>query len=402
MRLSEVRLKNVKSNGKTVKLFDGGGLYLEVSSNGSKLWRLKYRYNGKEKRISLGSYPLTSLKEAREKRDEAKKQLENYIDPSLAKQEAKTQALLDSNWTFELLAREWHENTKHKWTAAHARYVLARMEMHLFPYIGKLPIKSITPPVLLNALRQVEKQGIYETTKRVRQYAGQVFKYAIITGRAEQDASAYLAGVLKTKRAEHHATFEINELPEFLFKIHRNEQRFFYQTIKGIELMIYVFVRTSELLEAKKCEFSLEERLWIIPAERMKMRNAHIVPLSDQAISIIHELFERYPESPYLLPSVASPLKPVNSNAIISALYKMGYKGKATGHGFRALAMTNIKEKLGYRHEVVDRQLAHAHRSSVDAAYDRAQFLDERKKMMQEWADYIENLRVKAVQKAAA
>ena len=392
MRLTEKCLKHAKTDSKPIKLFDGGGLYLEVMPSGGKLWRLKYRYDGKEKRISLGSYPLTTLKEARERRDAAKKKLENNIDPSIAKQEEKAKALLESNLTFELMAREWHENTKEKWTARHAKYVLSRMERHLFPHIGKLPIKSITPPILLNALKQVEKNGIYETTKRVRQYASKVFKYAIITGRAEKDVSEHLSGVLKTKRAKHHAIFDISELPEFLNRIRSNEQRIFFQTQMAIELMVLTFVRTSELLEAEKGEFDLREKVWVIPGERMKMGNTHIVPLAEQTIKIVERLFHKFPGSKYLLPSPMTSEKPINNNAIISTLYRMKYQGKATGHGFRALAMTAIKEKLGYRHEVVDRQLAHAHRNSVDAAYDRAQFLDERKIMMQDWADYIDKI----------
>lgn len=390
MRLTDQLCKNTKPSNKAQRLFDGGGLYLEVMPTGGKLWRLKYRFAGKEKRVSFGAYPLISLKEAREKRDEAKKLLDKHIDPSAAKQEAKRQILLENGLTFEVLAKEWHEAVKSKWTKDHAKTVLTRMEMHLFSRIGNLPIKSITPPVLLSALREVEKGGVYETTKRVRQYAGQVFKYGVALGKAEKDVSADIGGFLKTSKVKHHAALDISEVPEFLDKLNRNTARLYLQTIYAIKLMLFTFVRTSELLEAVWPEFDLENRKWVIPAERMKMRKEHIVPLSNQVIDILNTLKETFGATDgYILPSPNTPKKPVSVNTILYALYRLGYRGKATGHGFRALAMSAIKEKLGYRHEVVDRQLAHAHRNSIDAAYDRAQFLDERTKMMQHWADYV-------------
>lgn len=393
MRLSDKCLKNTKPTTKPYKLFDGGGLYIEIMPHGGKLWRLKFRYAGKEKRLSLGTYPLTTLKEARARRDEAKKLLEKNIDPSLAKQESKRQAILNNAITFEIIAREWHENAKEKWSKDHAATILKRIEMHLFTRIGNLPIKAITPPLLLNVLKQVENGGVYETTKRIRQYASQVFKYAVITGRAEKDVAADLAGALKHSKVKHYATIDIKELPEFLRKLNSNDARLFIQTRLAIELMLLTFVRTSELLEAKWAEIDLDNKVWVIPAERMKMRKAHVVPLSNQTIQILERLKFSNETSQYILPSPIASRKPVSENTILYALYRMGYKGKATGHGFRALAMTCIKEKLGYRHEVVDRQLAHAHRNSVDAAYDRAEFLEDRKKMMQEWADYIYTLK---------
>jgi integrase len=387
MRLSEVKCRNSKQSLKPIKLFDGGGLYLEIMPSGGKLWRLIYRYGGKEKRLSIGPYPLISLQEAGEKREEAKKQLMNHIDPSLAKQESKEKAFADNNNTFEIIAREWHTNVKGKWSVGHAHTVLTRMENHLFPRIGKMPIRSITPSILLNALKDVESCGVFETTKRAKQYAGQVFRYAIITDRVDRDSSIGLNGILTQPKVKHNACLDVKELPELFEKLASNNARLFIQTRYAIELMILTFVRTSELLEAKWSEFDLEGKTWHIPGERMKMRKAHLVPLASQTIEILEKLRKLDLQSAYILPSPLSHRIPLSGNTILSALYKMGYKGKTTGHGFRALAMTAIKEKLGYRHEVVDRQLAHAHRNSIDAAYDRAQFLDERIKMMQEWAD---------------
>jgi len=392
MRLSDKCLKNAKSTDKSVKLFDGGGLYLEVMPSGGKLWRLKFRYAGKEKRLSLGAYPLISLKEARERRDDAKKLLDKNVDPSLAKQENKMQMLSDATRTFKVVAIEWHEKTKYKWSKKNSESILRRIETHLFPRIGHLPIRSITPQILYKTLIAIENGGIYETTKRMKQYASQIFRYAVINGNVEKDVSVDIVGFLKQPKVKHHAALDIEEIPEFLAKLNKNEARLFKQTRLAIELMLLTFVRTSELLEARWDEFDIEKRIWLIPAERMKMRRPHTVPLSNQVLSILNQLKKDELSILYILPSPQGLNKPMSENAILYALYRMGYKGKATGHGFRALAMTAIKEKLGYRHEVVDRQLAHAHRNSVDAAYDRAQFLDDRKKMMQDWADYIDSM----------
>lgn len=392
MRLTDKCLKNIKPNNKTLKIFDGGGLYIEVTKSGSKLWRLKYRFAGKEKRLALGSYPFISLKDARARREEAKKLLDQNIDPAIAKQEIKHQMSIDGENTFKVIAKEWYDNTKEKWTEGHAKTIQNRLEKHIMPKIGNMPIKKITPPILLSALKQVEKNGVYETTKRLRQYCSQIFKYAVATGRADRDVAVDIVGAFKHKRVEHYAALSVSDLPDFLRKLERNDARLYFETRMAIKLMLLTFVRTSELLKARWDEFDLDSKVWVVPAERMKMRKAHIVPLANQAIEILEDLKRQNENWEYILPSPISSKKHVSVNTVLYALYRLGYKGKATGHGFRALAMTAIKEKLGYRHEVVDRQLAHAHRNSVDAAYDRAQFLEERKIMMQDWADYIENI----------
>lgn len=277
----------------------------------------------------------------------------------------------------------------------HGKSILRRIEMHLYPRIGKQPIKSITPQQLLNTLKEIEKYGVHETTKRIRQYASQVFKYAVITGKAEINAASEIGGFLQPPKVKHHAALTIEEIPEFLQKLNTNEARLFRQTRIAIELMLLTFVRTSELIKATWDEIDLEQKIWLIPQERMKVKEKgdHLVPLANQTIQLLEEL-KTLPTSPsnYILPSPIAPRKHISDNTILYGLYRMGYKGKTTGHGFRALAMTTIKEKLGYRHEVVDRQLAHAHRNNVDAAYDRAHFIDERTQMMQEWGDYIEGL----------
>lgn len=375
------------------KAFDGGGLYLEVTPSGGKHWRFKYRYMGKEKKLTFGSYPLVSLREARNMRDEAKKLLFRNIDPSIAKQAGMRQNFSDAENTFERIALEWFETIKGRWSEKYSSTILKRIQTDLFPRIGNFPVKQITAPILLNALRQIESRGVYETTKRARQYCSQIFRYAIANGILERDISVDIKGAFKQVRVKHYTALDSSDLPEFLYKLSSNEARLYPQTRLAIELMLLTFVRTNELLHATWKEFDLNKSIWIIPMERMKMRKTHIVPLSTQAIICLNKLKAYNGDWDYVFTCHINKRKPMSNNTLLYALYRMGYKGKTTGHGFRALAMTAIKEDLGYRHEVIDRQLAHAHRNSVDAAYDRAQFLNERKKMMQDWADYIDRLK---------
>ena len=392
MRLTDRLLSSIKTNEKPCTIYDGGGLYIEITKSGSKLWRFKYRYAGKEKRLALGSYHQVSLKEAREKRGVSKKLLENDKYPSLNRIEKRYTAYNESQTTFEAIALEWHENMKERWSEGYSNTILKRMKTDIFPTLGRLPIKSITPVILLNALRKIEARGLFETTKRARQYCSQIFRYAVATGRADRDITVDIIGAFKAARTKHYAAIDVKELPDFIHKLYTNQARLFLRTKLAIELMLLTFVRTNELLEATWEEIDFKNKVWVIPEERMKMGKPHIVPLSDRVMEILIELYSANHEWKWVLSSQTSTRKPMSNNTILYALYRMGYKGKMTGHGFRALAMTVIKEQLGYRHEVVDRQLAHAHRNSVDAAYDRAQFLAERKVMMQDWADYIKKL----------
>lgn len=394
MKLSDKACKAAKAKETAYKIFDGGGLFLEVMPNGSKLWRLKYRYLGKEKRISLGAYPIISLADARDGRDKAKKQLIQGIDPSGAKQAQKRDAIRNAENTFKAIALEWHEKQLARWTPTHALNVMRRMEVDVFPYIGNRPIADIDAPVLLDVLRRIEARGALDVTARVKQISGQVFRYGIATGYCQRDPSADLKGALKIGKTTSYACLDIKEMPEFLDRLERNEARLFATTRRAIKILMLTFVRTGELINATWEEFDLENATWEIPGWRMKMRNPHIVPLSRQVIELLNEQkkeTERF-STPWVFPSQVRPKDSISNNTILFAIGRMGYKKRMTGHGFRALAMSNIKEKLGYRHEVVDRQLAHAHRNKIDRAYDRAQFLDDRRKMMQEWADYIENL----------
>jgi integrase len=392
MKLNDQKCKNAKPKEKTYKLFDGGGLYLEVMPAGGKLWRLKYRFGSKEKRLSFGSYPIISLKDARDKRDDAKLLLAGNIDPSISKQEEKITNHINAGNTFEAIAREWIEKRKGEISQKTLDTIQRRLENNLFPRIGKLPIKSINAPILLDALKSVEARGVIDMTKRVRQSAGQIFRFAIASGRADYNPSQDISDALKTKEVQHLKSMPLAELPEFLRKINRNDARLYRQTCLALRLMVLTFTRKKELSHAKWCEFNFEDKMWIIPAERMKMKKEHYVPLSTQVLEILRELKEMNCNWDYVFPSLHKPSKPMHEDTILRALYKLGHKGTATIHGFRALAMTTIMEELGYRYEVPDLQLAHSKGDAVRKAYDRTQFLDERTKMMQEWADYVDSI----------
>ncbi len=392
MKLTDTACKSAKSKDKPYKIADGGGLYLEVTSTGSKLWRMKYRMHGKEKRLSLGIYPTVSLAEARDGREKAKKLLSQGVDPSSQKQEGKKEAARNAENTFRALALEWHETHKHKWTKRHADTVLHRLERDIFPEIGSMPITEIKPSHVIAALKKVQNRGAYEPAHRLRQYCSQIFRHALIHEVANSNPAAEIGAVLQPVKKGHYACLGIKEIPELLHALNANDARLHNDTRLAIRLLMLTFVRTKELIEARWSEFDLDNALWVIPAERMKMRNEHIVPLSRQALEMLKDLKERNEKWEWVFPGHHSPRKHMSNNTILKGLGRMGFQGRMTGHGFRALAMTTIKEKLGYRHDVIDRQLAHAPQSMVQRAYDRAQFLDERKKMMQEWADYLDNI----------
>jgi len=392
MPLTDSVCRNAKPKEKQYKLTDSAGMHLLVKTSGGRYWRMKYYFGGKEKLLALGTYPEISLAEAREKREIARKQLISGIDPSQARKLAKQAKAITNANTFEAVAREWHENKLSSWTPDHGANILHRLVVDLFVPLGNRPITEIKAPELLAALRKVESRGALEIAKRLSQTCGQVFRYAIATGRATDNPVPHLKDALKPMVKGHYAAIEINELPEFINTLNSNNARLYVTTRIAIRLMMLTFVRTGELIGAKWSEFNLDKGVWIIPAERMKMRIEHVVPLSTQTLLLLNELKMLSGQREYLFPNQARPTDHMSNNTILGALKRLGYQGKMTGHGFRALAMSTIKERLGYRHEVVDRQLAHAPRNKVDAAYDRAKFLDERTVMMQTWADYLDGL----------
>ena len=392
MKLNDKICKNAKPKEKRYKLSDGGGLYLEITTKDSKLWRLKYRYLRKEKKLCIGEYPTITLAEARDHRKEAKKLLASGHDPSTVKQEIKQEKIKEAGNTFETIAREWHEHKKPEWSEVNAETVLKRLEKDVFPEIGKYPIKNITHKMLLDLANSVKQRGANELAKRIIQRSVHIYRYAIVTGRAEKNIAEDLKGMVKNESTKHFAAIEAKDLPQFMADLRNHKAKLNRQTYLAVNFMMLTFVRTSEMIKAEWGEFDFDQKVWLIPASRMKMKKEHIVPLSRQAMEILKELRELHNHPVYVFPSRTNRNNHMSNNTVLMALKRMGYRGKMTGHGFRALAMSTIMEKLHYRHEVPDAQLAHAKRGDVNRAYDRAKFLPERTTMMQEWADYLDNI----------
>jgi integrase len=391
MPLTDVRVRNAKPAAKPQRLWDREGLYLEVSPAGGKLWRFKYRFQGKEKLLALGKWNAVSLTEAREKCAAARKLLDAGADPSVARQAEKRLRKLAAENSFEAIAREWYERQSGIWTPGHAADVLRRLEGNLFPDLGDKPIADITAPTLLAALRKVESRGARDLAHRMLGVAGQVFRYAVATGRAERDPSGDLRGALTPHKARHQAAVKPDELPALLTAIATYRTVGDLQTELALRLLCLTFVRTNELIGARWSEFTdLDGKVptWIVPAARMKMKSEHVVPLSRQAVSVLQELRAIAGDSDYILPG-RNRDKPISNNTLLFALYRLGYKGKMTGHGFRAVASSLLNE-AGYRPDVIEAQLAHKEPNKVRGAYNRAEYLPDRRKMMQQWATMVD------------
>lgn len=387
--LTDLRCRTARytSNGTGNKLFDGGGLFLELRASGAKKWRLKYRFNGKENLLTFGDYPLVSLAEARAKRDEAKRTLAAGLDPAMQRDMSRHAQIVAAQNTFETVAREWHEMQRGTWSVDHAHRVMDRLEKDVFPHLGRRPISEISAPELLAVIRRIESRGALETSRKTHQTCGQVFRYAIAVGKAERDPSPDLRGALKTRAVKNMARVSEGELPELLAAIdgYDGDRR----TKLALRLLSLTFVRTVELRFAEWSEFDLERAEWRIPAPRMKMRQPHIVPLSRQALAVIQAIGDTTTNKRWLLPSPRNPEQPISENTILYALYRMGFHGRMTGHGFRGLASTVLNER-GFNPDWIERQLAHTEQNSIRAAYNHAQHLPERHRMMQWWADYLD------------
>lgn len=394
MKLTDTKCKNAKAEEKPQKLFDGKGLYLEISPKGAKYWRLKYRINKKEKRLALGVYPEVTLKEARAKTDEARKQIAEGIDPSFEKQLQKTINQKLSENTFEAVALEWHEVQSERWSEKYAYKIMQGLKKNVFPFIGKRPIAEITPPELLACLKNTENRGSYDIAGRTKQICGQIFRYGIQTGRCERDSSADLKGALKTKKTEHMRTIDCEQIPEFFHALKTNKARLFERTINAVWLSLYTFCRPQEIRMARWQDIDFANATWSIPAEIMKMKKPHIVPLSKQAIKVLEAQKQECAilNSPWVFPSQIRPKNPMSDGTVNKAIKRLGYGKEMVAHGFRALARTTIEECLGYEGEVIEKQLSHKTKNPLGEAYNRTQFLDKRKKMMQDWADYVDNL----------
>ena len=358
---------------------------------------MDYRFGDARRTLAFGKYPDVTLAAAREKRAEARKLLDRNIEPSQAKRVEKAARNTAAANTFEAVARAWHANKLESWQEGTARNVLHRLEKDVFPLIGKYPIAEIKAPIMLDVLRQIEKRGAVDMAKRQGQVCGQIFRFAIAEGKADTDPVPSLRGALKATAKGHHAAITPDELPEFIRAFERIEGRMFIPTKVMFRLMMLTFVRTSELTETPWSEIDLENESWVIDWHRMKMGKKKVDPrkvnhhvfLPKQGWQLLRELHTITGNNKYLFPNQRDHTKSATNFGILAALKRMGYGGKMTGHGFRSLAMGVIKERLGYRHEVVDRQLSHASGDTYGEAYDRAMFLDERKVMMQQYADYL-------------
>jgi integrase len=389
--LNDTRVRSAKSREKAFKLSDERGLFLLVTPTGSRLWRLKYRLNGREKLISLGAYPDVTLKRAREKRDAARTLIADGVDPSVQRK-AERAALAQS---FEGVAKEWLELQTKSLAPETISILSARLDSGLYPYIGSRPISAITAQELLGALRRIEARGRHETAHRVRALAGRVFRYAVATGRAHHDVAADLKGALAPVKSKHFASVtDPARVGELMRAIHGYSGH--PVTALALNLAPLVFVRPGELRAAEWPDFDLENAEWRIPAERMKMGEPHLVPLSRQALAILRELQPLARGGKYLFPSLRTRDRPMSDNTINAALRRLGYTSQEqTGHGFRSMASTLLNEQ-GFPPDVIEIQLAHTERNKVRAAYNKAQRLPERRKMMQAWADYLDRLRTGA------
>jgi integrase len=391
MALTDTRIRKVKSREKSFKLADGRGLFLVVQPNSSKYWRFRYWFGGKEKLLAIGVYPEVTLAGARKKRDEALQMLADDTDPGMAKQlKKRAQRLVPEN-SFETVAREWHIKFSSKWTAEHGAKIIHRLETDIFPWLGHRPINEITAPELLIVLRRVENRGAVETAHRLCQYCGKIFRYSIATGRADRDVSADLRGAIPPVKKRHHASITD---PQAIGGLLRAIKGYNGNLITrcALQLAPLTFVRAGELRKAEWSEFNFEAAEWKIAAHKMKMRTVHIVPLSAQAITILREIKALTGDGKYVFPSLRSPSRPMSENTVLGALRRLGYaKDEMTGHGFRSMASTLLNEQ-GWNRDAIERQLSHAERDSIRAAYNYAEYLPERRKMMQHWADYLDSL----------
>jgi integrase len=386
--LTNAVISGAKPREKPFKLSDGGGLYLLVNPSGSRWWRFKFRVHGRENLLSLGIFPEVPLREARELRDEARRDLRKGIDPAAKRRTAR----MAGGETFKAIAQEWFDKFSPNWAHSYSSKVIRRLEICVFPWIGKMPISQIKAPDLLSCLRRVEARGKLGTAHRALQVCGRVFRYAVATGRAERDPSGDLRGALPPKQEKHHASFTD---PASLAGLLRAIDAYDGSAVvrNALRLAPMVFVRPGELRAAEWKEFNLDTGEWRIGVERMKMRVQHIVPLSRQAVAILREMQPMTGAGRFVFPSPRTGTRPLSDNGMLAALRRMGFeRGVLTVHGFRSTASTLLNEH-GWNLDAIERQLAHSERDGVRAAYNYAEYLPERRKMMQFWSDYLDNLR---------
>ncbi|HAT29995.1 MAG TPA: integrase [Janthinobacterium sp.] len=392
MPLTDTSVRSAKPAAKAVKLFDSSGMYLEVAPAGGKWWRLKYRFGGKEKRLSLGVYPDVSLRDARARRDAARQLLADGVDPGANRKAQWASRQNRAANSFEVVAREWHAKYASTWADRHAATILRRFERDIFPWIGARPVADVCAPDLLAALRRIEARGALETAHRALGSCGQVFRYAVATGRAERDPSGDLHGALPPVTGEHFAAVTEPAQAGALLRTLDGYQGTL-AVASALRLAPLVFVRPGELRTAEWAEIDLEAAEWRYTAT--KTDTPHIVPLARQALAILRELHALTGRGRYVFPGARTSKRPMSDNAILAAMRRMGIpKEEMSGHGFRAMARTILDEVLGVRPDLIEHQLAHAVKDPNGRAYNRTAHLPERRKMMQQWADYLDTLRV--------
>ncbi|CAI1817327.1 Putative prophage CPS-53 integrase [Serratia quinivorans] len=391
MPLTDVKVRTAKPQDKPYKLTDGGGLYLLVNTNGSRYWRMKYRVMGREKLLSIGVYPDISLAVARQKRDEARRALAQGNDPGAIKKAEKQAKKIAAENTFEAIAREWHKAKADRWSLRYRDEIIDTFEKDIFPYIGLRPIAEIKPLELLETLKRMEKRGALEKMRKVRQRCGEVFRYAIITGRAEYNPAPDLAGALAVHKKQHLPFLTAQELPDFLQDLAGYTGSIITKT--ATYLIMYTGVRTQELRFARWQDIDLDKAMWEVPAEHMKMRRPHKVPLSRQAISLLKQLQPITGHYPLVFIGRNDQRKPISKESINQVIELLGYKGRLTGHGFRH-TMSTILHEQGYDSAWIEMQLAHVDKNAIRGAYNHAQYLDGRREMMQWYADYLSDKKV--------
>lgn len=389
MALTDVKVRTAKPLDKPYKLADGGGLYLLVNANGSRYWRMKYRVMGREKLLSIGVYPDVSLAVARQKRDEARRSLAAGDDPGAIKKAEKQARKIATANTFESIAREWHKSKADRWSLRYREEILSTFEKDIFPYIGIKPIADIKPLELLETLKRMEKRGALEKMRKVRQRCGEVFRYAIITGRAEYNPAPDLAGALAVHKKQHLPFLTAQELPSFLEDLAGYTGSVITKT--ATYLIMYTGVRTQELRFARWQDIDLENAMWEVPAEHMKMRRPHKVPLSRQAISLLKQLKPITGHYSFIFIGRNDQRKPISKESINQVIELLGYKGRLTGHGFRH-TMSTILHEQGFNSAWIELQLAHVDKNAIRGAYNHAQYLEGRREMMQWYADFLSGL----------
>ena len=394
MKLTDTAVRKAKPDAKPYKMADGGGMYVFIHSNGSKYWRLKYRYGGKDKTLALGVYPDITLADARTRREEARKLLANGADPGAVKQAQKKQIKVAAANSFEARAREYHAQKTPMWSSLHVANWINILEREVFPKFGHRPVTEIETPDVLNILRAIEARGTLEVRSRVLQRVRTVFSFAIGSGRARHNPAAGIGRevLAPAPKVKHFPALDSSEMPEFLRALAGYQQKALASPIvfAATRLLALTFVRTGEVRGAQWCEFDLDAGLWVIPAERMKARQPHTVPLSRQALEIIRAVQPLTGHLPVLFPNRNGAGAVISENTVLKVIERLGYKGRMTGHGFRSVASTYLNNLGVIRPDMIEAQLAHGDRDQVRASYNRADYMEYRTAMMQFWADTLD------------